>query len=188
MRETVEGAQNKIDRHIAAYHGGGASAAQADPLGFGFPFTFDPRLAGASSPISGANRCVWWRVTGAGTITKIGLAVAAQSGNICVAVHSNSGVGRAAVPGTRRATSGSVACPAVGYAEIALGASVAVVQGDWFGLAVDNNTATFSAIAAPGNAVHQGLLAYQDTAFPIPSTPTPLTGVIARFMALVGVA
>lgn len=176
----------------AAISGGGVSAAKADPQNLGFPATMDPRLIAFTGGVGTANRAYYHRVTGGGTITKIGLYVANSSGNICVSVYGNSGTGRASMPGNRVATSGSVACPAVGYAEISLGASVNVSSGDfWFAVSIDNATATLATAGTAGQAI-QGMSAWQDSAFPCPATATPLNGSGAgggsRWFGLIGAA
>lgn len=227
MRETIQGAQAKVDRHAATLHptaaagkpggvlpagtdqyalvynagtgtwtptaiaGSGVSASKADPLNLGFPFNIDPRHIAASAANNAANRTFYYRATGGGTVSKIGLYVASASGNICVSVYANTGIGRAAAPGARVATSGSVACPAAGYAEVTLDAPVTVTSGDfWFALATDNTTATFGAVSTSAFAI-QGVMAWQDTAFPSPATAVPVNGSggggAPRLFGLVGV-
>lgn len=145
-----------------------------DPLGFGFPFTVDPAACGTNGTFPSANRMFAYRCIGGGSISKIALRVGTSSGNISVAVYRNSGTGRASVPGTRLATSGAVACPSSGYAEVSLGATIDVEPGDWFALSCDNNTATFgvNVTAAIDSALAQGRNGYQNTAHPCPSSVT----------------
>lgn len=164
-----------------------------DPIGWGFPFTVNPALVRATDNVAlaSANDGIYLRVLGGGTISKIGLKVATSSGNISVAAYRNSGVGRAAVPGTTRlATSGAVACPATGYQEVSLGATIDVVSGDWFFLSADNNTATFAALVANGGAsnIAAGACYLQATAHPAPSSPGTLSAYMGRAYILVGVA
>lgn len=175
-----------------ALPGSGVSASKGDPQNLGFPATVDPRNLAFTSGIGSANRTYYHRVTGGGTITKIGLYVAASSGNICVSVYANTGTGRASMPGNRVATSGSVACPAVGYQEIALGASVTVTSGDyWFAISLDNGTATFATAGTSGQAI-QGMSAWQDSAFPSPATAAASngggSGGGSRWFGLIGAA
>lgn len=157
---------------------------------FGFPFTHDPEyLRNDANSVVSANRGIYQRVIGGGTITKIGLSVGTQSGNISVAVYRNSGVGRSAVPGTRAVTTGAIACPGTGYQEVALGSSVDVNPGDWFFLSADNTTATFGALLnAPGdNNLGKGRAYRQDAAHPAPSTVGTLVAVYGYNYCLVGV-
>lgn len=70
--------------------------------------------------------------------------------NISVAVYRNVGKGGDAKPGVRLATSGAVACPAAGYAEIALDKPVWVHQGDWLAISADGTTGTFQTLLAAG--------------------------------------
>lgn len=153
-----------------------------------FPATADPRAATTTGGVGVANRCFYTRVRGAGTISKVGLHVATSSGNISVAAYRNTGSGRSAAPGRQLSTSGAVACPASGYAEVALGASVTLDEGDWLAVSADNTTATF----VKGNSttgvsnLAAGFCAYQDTAHPAPATPA-VAGYHMNSVLLVGV-
>lgn len=129
---------------------------------------------------------------GGGTIAKIALSIGVSSGNISVAAYPNVGAGVAAVPGARLATSGAVACPAAGWAEVSLGASVEVAQGSWFALTADNTTATFlsSGAANPnGNSFGLGQMLREGAAHPAPANPGgSLAALTGRTWALQGVA
>lgn len=166
----------------------GATLVPRDSMGWGFPMTCEPNLATSSASFS-ANTTRFYRVKGAGTITKVGFEVVVQSGNICLSVYSPTGVGRAAKPGARRATSGSVACPASGYAEVALGASVVVNPGDFIGISVDNITASFrTAGGTPTVTALSDGAAWAGGGFP-PADPAPVvTSISGRLVILVGVA
>jgi hypothetical protein len=156
---------------------------------FGLIYTVDPALCTTLSGITTANRGVYGRVVGSGSVSKIGLEIGASSGNICVAVYRNTGTGRTSAPGTRLATSGSVACPSTGFAEVALGATVDVQQGDWFYIGADNTTATFRVVHTTGaaNGLAAGRWAFADANFPAPASPTPSAG-FNRGYCLVGIA
>lgn len=218
MIETAAGSQAKVDRHASAtakpgthlptapngtvlvfdaaqnlwvpqaLPGGGAAASKADPLGFGMPWTVDPRLTSAQAQVGAANRGWWYRVSGGKQgVTKIALSVVTSSGNICAAIYANTGTGRAAAPGARLATTGSIACPAAGYAELTLDASVDVAQGDhWFYFSADNITATFEAAASGAPATTVGLRGYAEAAFPAPAS-APALQVGNRYLSLIGV-
>ena len=151
--------------------------------------TIDPRLFVTTSAWTTANQAVYLRVTGRGYITKIGLHIGAASGNICVGVFAgNNTDGRGARPSARKVTSGSVACPAAGYAEVALTAPVYVQEGDWLAIAVDNTTAAIGRATANGftSAVGNGSSCFQNGAFPLPSSATPTSGALFS-QILVGV-
>ncbi len=143
------------------------AAPATDPLGLGLISTFDPALANTQASVITANRGHGLRVIGGGTISKLGIRVAVSSGNISLAVYRSNGAGRATGTVARVATTGAVACPAAGYAEVSLGGSVTVNPGDWFAISADNTTALFSAAGTNltqtnlwlgrsfyGNAVH----------------------------------
>lgn len=160
-----------------------------DPLGIGFPCTVPPSFNTGGNSIVSANRRYYMRSIGGGTISKVGLDIATSNGNISVAIYSNTGSGRAAMPGARIATSGSVACPAAGYAEISLGGSYTLQPGDWFSLAADGIIASFWAAftRVSGSTFSKGVFAKQDSAFTAPATATPVHEVGPVFI-LVGVA
>jgi hypothetical protein len=155
---------------------------------WGLMWTFDPIYVNTIS-MQVANRGWYCRVKGSGTISKIGIVVSTQAGNICVATYTNTGTGRAAKAATRTQTSGSVACPAAGYQEIALGGSVFVNEGDWFYVGSDSaSTILRGSGSAAGNAQHQGRGDFEANAFPAPATATPAGGGIDRIFLLCGVA
>jgi hypothetical protein len=111
---------------------------------FGFPFTIDP-VIGSEFVVASANMGRFARVHGNGSVSSLKFRVGTQSGNISVAVYSNSGTGRAALPGTRQRTSGSVACPAAGNASVSVGTALLVTDSDfWFAISVSSATATIA--------------------------------------------
>lgn len=159
--------------------------------GYGFPFTVDPGLIRPTDALGvPANVGLYSRCRDGGTITKIGLRVVASSGNISVAAYRSSGAGRAAVPTTQLATSGAIACPAIGYAEISLGATITMLPGDWLALSADNTSATFSSLLATtgDTAFGNGKQVYQTGAHPLPASPSTLIGTLGRTHVLIGVA
>lgn len=172
---------NGVPVSSTAHNHSGAYVAVLGPV-----ITVDPRI-GATYAATSANRCLFTRVTQGGTISKIGVEIGTASGNISAAVYANTGTGRAAAPtGAPLATSGAVACPASGYAEVALGASVAVAAGDWLALTVDNATVTFLRHGHPaGTALLNGWAYRQDTAHPAPTVGA--LGVTGNVPVLIGV-
>lgn len=164
-----------------------ANQAALDPLGLGFPVTMDPINATSATDLGAVNRTNYYRVIGGGDISKVGLQVTTSSGNICVAVYRASGTGRGAVPGAQLASSGSVPCPAAGYAEVALGKTVTVAPGDFLAVSADNTTAQFRAgttVNLPGD-LWKGRAMFE-TAFPAPAAPAP-TVALNRSICLVGI-
>jgi nitrous oxidase accessory protein NosD len=122
--------------------------------------------------IGTANSTRFYRVIEGGTVSALRVNVGVQSGNIAVAVYANSGSGLSSTPGTRLATSGSVACPAVGVQDVALGSTVVLAVGDWVAFGCDNATATFSGMSGGGDGnVSAGQAGTQST-FPPAATPT----------------
>jgi hypothetical protein len=147
---------------------------------------------GIDGGVTGVNIAWYPRVIGGGTITKIGLHVAIQSGNICVGVFSPSGSGRSAVPGARKGTSGSVACPAVGYQEVSLGGSVVVAPGDFFYLGADNTSCSFRQArtsAGTASSLYTGINYNTSPGeFPAALTAGPVAAAADRLFCLIGVA
>ena len=181
--------------HSDADHTDGPNlkAAQlgADPLGWGFPCTVPPGLFQTAMSVPVANDGYYLRSLGGGPITKIGLRVTAQSGNICLAVYAGTGAGRGRVPsGNPLQTTGSIACPAVGYVEVALPASVTMTGDHFFYIGADNTTATFRTADAGGSQddIGKGTRYRQATGFPAPSPVGALSAYSGRSIVLVGVA
>lgn len=174
------------------YVGGTGLPAPNDPLGWGVPVTSALLCGNMSVGSIAANNYNWFsRVIGGGTITKIGIVVGTQSGNICVGVVRPTGTGTAAVPVTRLATSGSVSCPATGYQEVSLGGSVTVKPGDYFVLTADNTTATFQrgVLFSGSSNIFRGSNYVSSTdGFPIAATITGAVAAGDRSFAMVGVA
>lgn len=127
-----------------------------------------------------ANRVYYYRVRSAGAISHVTLEIGTQSGNLVVGAYANNGLqGRAAAPaaGGLLATSGQVACPAVGVDQISLGSTIGVAAGDWLCCAFDNVTAKVRAFgSASGIGVTAGRYGYELlTAFPaLPANPAPV--------------
>ena len=161
----------------------------------GFPASCDPITARATD-VAAVNATVvgsalFYRVRDGGVITKIGLEVTTQSGNISVGIYTNSGQGKAAVPVSLKATSGAVACPAIGYQEISLGGSVAVAPGEWIAISADNTTAAFRSLLTSELTTQLGLgrcFKQVGSAHPLPATPGALTAITGRAIVLEGVA
>lgn len=172
-----------VDDHatLTDVHGLTALAAEInlralldDPLGLGLAATVPPwAIAGQSSLL--ANRAYYTRLVGARSgVTKARMRVLVQSGNICIAVYANNN----GTPGTRLLTTGSIACPsASGDALVDLGGTLDITHGDfWLGFVVDNGTASFVLNSYLNQFNPIGSWGkYQDSTFPLPSTPTPKT-------------
>lgn len=154
--------------NVAALQIGGTAVG----IGFAFPHTGHPMILGAGS-VTTANRCYYQRARGGSpSVSNIGIHVVVSSGNICVGVLS--GPAGRSTPTTTVATSGSVPCPAAGFASVALGSTVAMPPDtSWFALGADNTTATFAlavTAAATVSALAKGISGFA-TSFPIPSPP-----------------
>lgn len=163
----------------------------------GFPYNVHPLLtqSNGTQDVVAADRALFYRVLEPGTISKIAIQVHTSSGNICVGVYANSGSGRSSQPGTRKATSGAVACPSAGHAEVSLGGSVGVEAGDWFAISADNTTAKFrgpdndAGGAGSSYDIARGSAMYQVSAHPLPATASPsAAGMVGRTVTMVGVA
>lgn len=149
------------------------AAAARSTLGvaprYGIPRSIDPRNVGNTNSFA-VNVSRWSRIIDSGTINTVVIGVGTASGNIDVGVYGSSGSGLNTVPDTRRVSTGSIACPATGRAEIALGSSLAVTTDDWFAIAVDNATATFYRTSNTiASEIAGGFGATKSSAFPLPS-------------------
>jgi hypothetical protein len=151
-------------------------ATSEDPMGLEHAASGPPWYVTGSGVWPTANRGLFSRAVGKASISNIGMRVTTASGNISVGLYVNSGSGRTAVPGTRVATSGAVACPIAGDATVSIGATVAVTHGShWFGMSCDNTTAAFIEHTG-GNvqSIAQGWMGFMAGAHPIPD-PVTLT-------------
>lgn len=118
----------------------------------------------SAATVGTANRAFLIAVTvpASCTVTGMALSIGVQSGNIDVGLYNSSG--------TRVASSGSVACPAVSAkAQVSFTSSVAIGPGVYYlALACDNITATFSRF---GTDVLIGVNHF-NTSMPLPTTLT----------------
>lgn len=171
--------------------GPGITRLTTSPGGYGFPYTVHPGQARGSDVVAwgGVNQCMYFRVSGSGPVSKIGLHIGTSSGNLSVAVYTGSGSGRSNVPSARVQTSGALASPGTGYREIALGASVYVNDGDWFAVSADNTSITFLQIvtASAASDISLGASFLQASAHPAPNPAASLTATTGRLAVLVGV-
>lgn len=182
-----------MGRYSTRYSQPGAAGAAAatyapidSPLAFGFATTMDPLLTITSRAIGAANRAVFARLIEGGTVSKVRLSITVQAGNISVAAYRNSGTGVDSVPGTRLATSGAVACPATGIADVALGASVDLLPGDWLGVSSDDTTTAFHSLSTLAAAAPRaaGRMGFQETAHPLPATPSITAGFVGPILLM----
>ena len=158
----------------------------ANPIGMCLPLV---GVNGSSTlqPWAGVNRGVFVRIDRGGSVSKVRIEVGTSSGNISVAAYRNSGVGISSVPsGAPLASSGAVTCPATGIADVLLGSTVYLNDGDWLFLSCDNTSATFRGVgnATQGLFSGSGLYARQDSAHPAPTVST--LGAAAMVPILVG--
>lgn len=164
-----------------------------DPLLLRGPFSFNPALTDSTArAMATANEAVFIRVTGAGTFSSLAVRVQGASGNICAGVYTDTIVGGVHQPGTRVATTGSVACPGSGNSTaLALDATVTVSHGShWIAFAADNVTATF--VTQPSfplndTVICPGVMYAQASAFPLPTTTGTLTATSKRIPLIRGV-
>lgn len=158
-----------------------------DPIAWGLVVTVDPRVSQAAAVWPGANRGIYLRTMNGGTISKVAFEVGTASGNISVAAYANTGTGLTAAPtGAPLSTSGAVACPATGLAQVSLAATVTIGPGDWLFLSCDNTTATFARCTPLSGAFNGGTAARQDSAHPAPTVGT--LAATSYIPILVGVA
>lgn len=159
-----------------------------DPFGFGGLVLPVVNFGGTSvTAWPGANRGLFTRVLNGGSISKVRMEVGTASGNISVAAYASNGTGADALPsGAPLASSGAVACPASGRADVALGSTVSLAPGDWLFLSCDNTTATFRALGLTTAVLWPGIVSRQDSAHPAPTVGAQ--AVTSYCPVLIGVA
>ncbi len=138
------------------------------------------------------------QVLNPGSVSKVGLHVVVSSGNISIAVYNGTGTGRQRKPGTFKATTGAIACPAVGYQEVALPSTVTVAIGDFISLSCDNGTASFMGVSGTATPLLSGRVWGKFSgAHPLAASPTLTAGAVGatsgddggyRCPGLIGVA
>jgi len=153
----------------APFAGTGSVAGVALP-----PYTLPPQQVSSTATTMGtANYAAHQRSLGVGPVSRIACHVQTSSGNVCVGAYS--AAGGFAGPGARIQTSGSVPCPAAGYAVIALGGNVAIDQTAFLSISADNNTAQFWGIGTTNQGlalapdIGSGFLYIEGAGFPLPA-------------------
>ena len=140
--------------------------------GYGFPVCTEPSHHRGGVGLQAANRCLYQRMRGFGSITNLAVHVIVSIGNIGLALYVNSGLGETAVPGTRAGTSGSIACPAAGYASTAVVAADITAGSHWAALSASSASATFSGQNTSGvAAIAKGGAVLEESGHPPPTTP-----------------
>lgn len=177
------------DVRIAAVGSDSRVIQQGDASDFGVVRTFLPGVYGGTSAWPSANQGFWIRALSGGRISKIGLNVAVQSGNICLAVYRGEGIGRLRKPaGAPVITTGSIACPATGYQEVDLGGAVDVRPGDYLFMSCDNSTAAFTGQNGQTSELYRGTTFAKGASFPAPADPGAVGGTATRAPQLLGIA
>lgn len=171
---------------VVAAHNADVAAHAASIPRFGIVRLLHSQMSNTAQTIGSANSTRFYRVVEGGTISKIRLSIGVSSGNICVAAYSNTLTGLAAKPGTRLATSGSVASPGTGIQDIALGASVVLAVGDWLAVGADNTTVTFNGFSGLADSTLSEGVSGVEVVFPASATPT-LTYQNNRLISMIGV-
>ena len=146
--------------------------------------TSNPVAHGSATGMNAANDTIYCRVLAGYTraATGIRLHLTASSGNIAVAVYADNGSG---LPGTRLATSGSVASPGTGPQTVTFSPSVDVMPGMWIAISADNTTVTFSRAGFPNGATSvmgTRFQAIQTSAFPPPATASAAAAWRAEYL------
>lgn len=183
------GDQETLNAMLAAYlNGDFQQTIIPDREIFDFAATAVDTLAAtaATAGPASANDCIYSRVFGKTVTTnKVTIYVGTSSGNISVGVYSSTGTGRSRIPATRKATTGTIACPGTGEQEVTLTTTTDISPGDYIGISADNTTAKFGRIPAPTYAEQgKGRVYKQSTAHPAPATAASLTATSQALLAI----
>lgn len=173
----------------------GTGAAQAapgnDPLNIGFN-TCNATQGAQSTANALANLAVFRALKAAGyAMTKVRVRVTNAASNVDAGVYPASGAGTSKAPTTKLATAGSTACPTAGSADITLSGSVTPTLGAFIALVSDSTSTAFHG-EAPGTAIFTdangaGQEYFQQSAFPLPTTPSSLAAGIGQCWRMMGV-
>jgi hypothetical protein len=159
-----------------------------DPMGIGYVQPFLPGVTMADQVWSATNDARYMRAISGGVITKVAIQVAVSAGNISIAIKNDNAGTPATGVGSVKQSTGAIACPALGYQEVALGASVTVAKGDWFCMSCDSNTASFRGFGGNDTDLHKNVAGRSGTSHPIGNASTVSTWSMSRFPAMRGVA
>lgn len=155
----------------------GVSGSTADLTNYVTPYgtasliaALDARyMANSTTTVATVNRAFYYRIPTnffhSLTITKLRVFIASTSGNLDVGVYVDSN----GLPGAKKITKGGIASPGNGAQDITIAATL-VEPGNWLAISADNTTITFM---GNGGTMVQGMGsmgAFQDTAYPLPST------------------
>lgn len=168
------GGQWKVYARADGIYAVGSNASPAGPFGSGtaagvVPWAILP-YGGVSHrgfvTLGAANRAIYVPcvIPAACTITGIRVRIGTSSGNISVALVDGSG--------SRVATSGAVASPGTGLRNISFTGNYSAAAGRYYlAISADNNTITFSS-TYDGATADPATAKYQETAHPVPATPS----------------
>lgn len=149
---------------------------QADPFGWGIVLTPSAFGMPANTLLLTANRATFNRAIGFQAITKIGIEVTTQAGNLDVGVYAGaSGFG---APGSRRGSAGATACPAAAYVEISLTASTGMQAGDYLAISADAAPCTVlvGSQSQTDSNIGKGINYHQSSAYVLPTSAGATAG------------
>jgi hypothetical protein len=168
-----------------------SAGAGNDPLNLGMDSTILPSTGSAAVTMGGTSAAYYMRlVSGGYAMSSATVFVTVSSGNMSVAAYTRSGSGASAQPtGGQLSTSGAVATPALGFAAVALGASVTPNIADFLAISGDTSGTSYLGPATPiasSGTFLNGFAWQQTSGHPLPSTPSGLSAVTARSIILRG--
>ena len=148
-----------------------------DPLGIGFNCTCGQVTQVTTTALAAANFFYYVQlVSGGYASTNFYVDISVQSGNMCVAIYTNTG-GTPGAPGARLWTSGSISTPGAGLQAVSMGATYTPNKGDWLAVAFDNTTATLLGVATGRSTIiFPDYVYYQNVgSLSAPATATPVS-------------
>jgi hypothetical protein len=146
-------------------------------------------LTAARAPA--ANQILYMRLEGE-KIDSVGAQVGIQltdaaPGHVCYSLHASSGVGEAAVPGARKATTGIVNFPAAGFPTVPWLTDATLIdndakEGDWLAIATDSAVGKFYGNGAlfPRNEISGGIARFQNAVVAL-TDPAPVGTSLSTF-------
>lgn len=161
----------------------------ASNVAFDYPHTVDPCIGDDLASVGTANDCHYNRVYHGGQIDTIRIVVGVSNGTISVAAYSSDGGTRSLnKPSARIATSGSVACPAAGGADVSIAATITLGHfTHWMALSASGTTATFRSANAVPAGWHMGVNWAQATGHPAPNPAVPASSRASQAFTMVGI-
>ena len=158
---------------------GGGGGGSSEPASFMAYHAEHSTVGGGYKTLNmgSANRALYYRILrGNCNMTKFRLFVGTSAGNVDLGIYRGTATAESPTGATKQVSTGSIACPGAGSATATIASTNVTWPTDWLAVSADGTTATCLAgdhsIASTGSDIATGLSYYENSAFPLPTSPT----------------